>query len=560
MKTREAQRPAPLRTAGDIDRGRAALAEGRWRQARRAFEAALECQESAEALEGLGLAGWWLDDADVVFASRQQAYRLYAEGGEPAAAARVAVWLAWDYRAFRGEPATGNGWLRRAHRLLEGAGGTAERSWLAAREGAFALDDGDSTAALAHARAAIRGAARAGSIDLELLGRSLEGVTRVTAGDLAAGMATLDEVIAALLAGEARDRVVIALASCHAVQACELVRDFARADQWCASLRGWAMDWRLRPLLATCRTRYASMCIWRGEWDEAERELQAASAEFAASRPGMSAESAVRLGELRRKQGRLDEAARLFAEAEPHPLALLGPSQLMLESGQPRRAADLAERYLRRLPVSNRTERAPALEILTRARLDLGQRAAAATAARELGKIADRIAAPALTAAARLAAGLVAAEAGDLDHARPLLEDAVDLYLASGALHEAARAGLDLARVEGADRREEAADEARRAVGLLERLQAPRELERARTLLASLDGAAARSASGLSARELEILRCVSSGLSNAAIGERLFISTHTVHRHVANILTKLDVATRAAAVARAAKLGLLEAH
>jgi tetratricopeptide (TPR) repeat protein len=288
---------------------------------------------------------------------------------------------------------------------------------------------------------------RAGSVDRELLGRAVEGVTRVTAGDLAAGMATLDEVIAALLAGEARDRVVIALASCHAVHACEMVRDFARADQWCASLRGWATEWRLRPLLATCRTRYASMCIWRGEWDEAERELQAASGEFAASRPGMSAESAVRLGELRQKQGRLEEAARLFTEAEPHPLALLGRSHLMLESGQPRRAADLAERYLRRLPVSNRTERAPALEILTRARLELGQRAAAASAARELGKIADRVAAPALTAAARLAAGLIAADAGDLEQARPLLEDAIDLYLASGALLEAARTGLDLARV-----------------------------------------------------------------------------------------------------------------
>ncbi len=561
MKTREARRVPPLRAAGDLDRGRVALVEGRWRQARRAFEAALEREETAEALEGLALAGWWLDAAATVFDSRQLAYRLYLERGERAAAARVAVWLAWDYSAFRGDRAIANGWLRRAHRLLEGAAAPAERSWLAAREGSMALDDGDCAAALAHARTATRAANRAGSVDLELVGRALEGVARVTAGDLAAGMAGLDEVIAAILAGEARDRIAIALASCHAVHACELVRDQARATQWCESLRGWASDWRLRPLLASCRTRYASMCIWRGEWEEAERELLTADAEFAASRPGMAADGVVRLAELRRKQGRLEEAAKLFAEAEPHPLAVLGRAQIMLENGQPRRAADLAERYLRRLPKPNRTERAPALEVLTRARLALGQRPAAAAAARELGKIADRIAAPALTAAAHLAAGLVAAEAADIEQARLCLEDAVDLYLASGAPLEAARAGLELARVEAGERREEAAEEVRRAVALLERLQAPRELERARALLESLDGdpRGARASCGLSRRELEVLRCISSGSSNAAIGKQLFISAHTVHRHVANIFSKLEVATRAAAVARAGRLGLLDA-
>jgi ATP/maltotriose-dependent transcriptional regulator MalT len=65
------------------------------------------------------------------------------------------------------------------------------------------------------------------------------------------------------------------------------------------------------------------------------------------------------------------------------------------------------------------------------------------------------------------------------------------------------------------------------------------------------------SPSGLTARELEVLRLISSGLSNQAIAERLFISEHTVHRHVANTLSKLDVSSRSAAVAHAAKLGLL---
>jgi pimeloyl-ACP methyl ester carboxylesterase/DNA-binding CsgD family transcriptional regulator len=61
----------------------------------------------------------------------------------------------------------------------------------------------------------------------------------------------------------------------------------------------------------------------------------------------------------------------------------------------------------------------------------------------------------------------------------------------------------------------------------------------------------------LSAREREVLGLVAQGLSDTQIAERLVISPHTVHRHVANILAKLGLPTRAAAAARAARAGLL---
>lgn len=61
----------------------------------------------------------------------------------------------------------------------------------------------------------------------------------------------------------------------------------------------------------------------------------------------------------------------------------------------------------------------------------------------------------------------------------------------------------------------------------------------------------------LSNREREVLGLVAQGLSDAEIAERLVISPHTVHRHVANILAKLRLPTRAAATARAARAGLL---
>lgn len=61
----------------------------------------------------------------------------------------------------------------------------------------------------------------------------------------------------------------------------------------------------------------------------------------------------------------------------------------------------------------------------------------------------------------------------------------------------------------------------------------------------------------LSGREREILACVARGLSDREIAEQLVLSSHTVHRHVANIRRKLGRTSRAAAVAEAARLGLL---
>jgi pimeloyl-ACP methyl ester carboxylesterase/DNA-binding CsgD family transcriptional regulator len=61
----------------------------------------------------------------------------------------------------------------------------------------------------------------------------------------------------------------------------------------------------------------------------------------------------------------------------------------------------------------------------------------------------------------------------------------------------------------------------------------------------------------LSQREREILACVARGLGDREIAEQLVLSPHTVHRHVANIRRKLGRTSRTAAVAEAARLGLL---
>jgi DNA-binding NarL/FixJ family response regulator len=62
---------------------------------------------------------------------------------------------------------------------------------------------------------------------------------------------------------------------------------------------------------------------------------------------------------------------------------------------------------------------------------------------------------------------------------------------------------------------------------------------------------------GLSRRELEVVRLLSSGRTNREIAEELVLSRRTVDMHVRNILRKLDCRSRMEAVTRAGEIGLL---
>ncbi|MDQ2631992.1 MAG: helix-turn-helix transcriptional regulator, partial [Actinomycetota bacterium] len=91
-------------------------------------------------------------------------------------------------------------------------------------------------------------------------------------------------------------------------------------------------------------------------------------------------------------------------------------------------------------------------------------------------------------------------------------------------------------------------------------LGATADAERAERM-ASDGGRSSTGAAGplgeLTRREQEVLRLVAQGMSDAEIAERLVVSPHTVHRHVANVRTKLRLPSRAAAVAYAAREGLI---
>lgn len=139
------------------------------------------------------------------------------------------------------------------------------------------------------------------------------------------------------------------------------------------------------------------------------------------------------------------------------------------------------------------------------------------------------------------------------------LQAALEVFSALGLPLEAARAQLDLARSLSSQAPAGAASEARWALATFERLGAARDVDAAADLLRTLgehDGRAWPKRYGtLTKRETEVLSLLAEGCSNADIANRLYISRRTAEHHVANILSKLGLGSRAEVAAYAVREG-----
>jgi LuxR family maltose regulon positive regulatory protein len=552
---------APEGVASDpLSVGWARLAGGEWAAARVSFADALAREETPEALEGLSWAAWWLDDAEALFDARERAYGLYRRRGERASAARMATWLAADQLDFRGAMAVAGGWLQRAGRLLEPLEPGPEHGWLAFHEGFIAHLSGDTAKAGELGARATEAGRRFDVPDLEMLGLALQGAVLVAGARIEEGMRCLDEATATALAGEARIPISGAWACCFLVTACTDVFDYERAFEWCDRIAEFAERYGSRYMLAFCRAEYGAIHVWRGQWADAEELLEASVEDFSRSRPAMVAGPLVGLAELRRRQARAEEAARLLDRAGPVAPAQLCRARLALDQDEPRRAVEMVERLLRQAPAGRKLGRAPALELLVRARVARGELEQAGVALESLREIERLVRTEPLRASAELAEGLLEAAGGDHEPARMLFEDAVDRFERSGAPFEASVARIELATSLAALGRTEAADrEATSALDRLLALGAEAEAERARRLLTvSIRGGDGPRLPEVTRREREVLGLLAEGLTNKQIAERLVVSEHTVHRHVTNILRKLGLPSRTAAAAWAVRSGVLD--
>jgi ATP/maltotriose-dependent transcriptional regulator MalT len=543
-----------------LTEGQKALAEGRWSDARARFEECLIIAEVPAALEGLGAAAWWLDDARATFDARAKAYRLYRKSGDPRGAARLAATIAFDFVIFRGEHAVARGWLERAHRLLEGLGPVPELGTLLLIEAHLALLPGHDPARAESFSAQAGELARSlGVFDLEMLACAYRGLALVSQGRVSEGMRLLDGSTAAALAGEIADADAQCSACCCLIYACERVRDYERASQWCQELQRLSERWGYRLMFSICRTHYAGVLMWRGRWDEAEATLREATDGLLATKPAEGAGGLVLLARLRCRQGRLDEAEEILQRVrEPplqmlaHPDAILVRAELAMAKGDAASATELAEGYLRAVAPGERTVRAEGLELLVRASIGAGDPARASEALSELESVAGEIGTLPLRASTALAKGQVAAATGDHVQAAARLQDAVELFTRGGAPFETACAQTRLAEaLHRLGRAERALQEVAAARRAFERLGARAEARHAAAIGAAWKASADAPAS-LTPREIEVLRLVAQGLSNQQIAARLALSLRTIERHLSNIYVKMNVSGRSARIAAAA--------
>lgn len=529
--------------------GRAALHAGRWEDARAAFERALAEQETADALDGLAEAWWWLGEPTASVDYRQRAYVEFRRAGDTARAAMAAIGLSITYGANFGNAAAAAGWLARAERIAGDAAPGPLQGWLWLMRGYM-------TAEVDHAREllerALGFARRSGDVDLELVALADIGGKLVAAGQVQEGMELLDEALAGTLAGECRHLNTVVYTSCTMLGACDLAGDLERATQWCQVANDFIRAYGCPFLYAHCRTLYGSILVAKGHWAQAERELSAAVHMAEGAAPVVHAKAVLRLADLRLRQGRLEEAEALLSAVDDELLPTLTEAKIRLTRGEHAVAIALLDRRLAH--GGHLVERASALGMLVEAHLARDDLDQARMVAAQLDVLADTDGHPQVVALATLADAGVSSATGRFDDARRQLEAALDRFTYLDLPWEAACVRLQLAHAVVDQHPELAVAEATRALAAFDRIGATRDADAAAALLRRLKvtRTGPRGSGLLTRREQEVLRLIGLGLSNPEIAERLFISRKTASHHVSNLLAKLGLRNRAEAVAYAA--------
>jgi DNA-binding CsgD family transcriptional regulator len=304
----------------------------------------------------------------------------------------------------------------------------------------------------------------------------------------------------------------------------------------------------------TCRTHYGGILVALGRWTEAEAELRAAIETFERGYRGDGTFPLVRLADLRVRQGRYEEAERLLEGAEWHPTARRAAATIALARGDLRLAGELAQLCFEGGDPTD-PACAPLLELLLEIQLAGGDTAAAEETVGRLSALASGSASELVTAFAELGAGRVRAAAGD-ERAAAHLKHALESLAMLNLPLEAGRARLELARALGSRSPDAAVSEAKLALTAFERLGATRHADAAAALLRELGAggrAWPRGHGTLTKREEEVLSLLAAGLSNADIAGRLYISRRTAEHHVASIMSKLGLRSRAEAAAYAVR-------
>jgi DNA-binding CsgD family transcriptional regulator len=527
-----------------LTRARELHTASRWAEACAEYAAAdAEQPLAVDDLQAYAEAAQVSARGDEAVALLRRVFDLRVKADELDDAAQVAFWL-WWVLLNTNEVIQASGWLKQTSRTLGPAMATS--LWLKIPEAMFHATTGNRS----RADELLRAIVDEGQGEVIPWALSMWGQTLIDEGRLQDGLDRLEEAMAILRSHGLSPRVTPWI-YCAAVRGCCLARDFARARAWNRSMTRWldSLSSLGGAYLGNCRIYRSRLMFLNGAWPDALDEIAAVCTDLDGYSGWVCGHAFYQLGEVRRLRGEWDAAEDAYRRAAEHGCPTQpGLALLRLAQG----AVDAASAGVRRAltEVTATPDRLDLLKAAVTIHLEDGKTEAAGDAVAEFEEIAGETATPVIEAEAFAVRGALALSQGAAGSALPLLRRAVGAWQEQDAPHEVAKLNVLIGQAcralgdhDGAQLEFSAARET------FERLGARPDLAHLDRIVAATD--AVSETHGLTQREIEVLRAIAQGKSNRAIANELHLSERTVHRHVSNIFTKLDVDSRTAAVAYA---------
>jgi class 3 adenylate cyclase/tetratricopeptide (TPR) repeat protein len=422
--------------------GRAAMALHAWSEALAAFGEANACSDLPPAdLELVAEAAWWSGRMEECVAACERAYRLYSEQQNQKRAAVLCMALA-EHAFHKLSHSVSKGWLKRAEQLLEGEPESIEHGYLARFEERIAFEgEGDLDRAEMLARRAHALATRFRDRDLEMLTLHDRGSILVARGQVANGLALMEQAMIAAVAGELGARTTGRI-YCNMIDVCEKLAEYRRASEWEEAARRWCERvGHSSGFPGICRVRRAELMRLRGTWADAEQEARVACTELEHFLD-FAAAAFQEIGEIRLLVGDFTGAEQAFGRAQglgrdPQP----GLARLKLAQGNAAAARALIDRALAD-DTGGRLGRGRLLPALIEIALAQEELSVARWAADELQAISDTYESTALMAVAAHARGAVQLAEQCPKEAAMSLRKACRLWKDSIAPYEEARCRL----------------------------------------------------------------------------------------------------------------------
>lgn len=534
-----------------LDLGRIAVADSRWADAFEQLSRADSTDGLAAAdLELLATTAFLRGDGPAGVDVFTRAHAIYASADDRVGATRTAAWIALVLMDL-GDVFRSRSWASRGIRLADDLAEPGSLRGLARIVPALSeLMTGDAAEALRRFEEISAIARRSEDRELSAIGSFGSGLSLVAAGASGDGLAAFDEALRLVHTGGVSP-IAAGIISCSMIGTARMAFDLARATMWTSGVEHWCQ--RQPGLVAFtgwCQAHRSALLLLHGAWTEASAAAELAEARYLAGDHGAAWGAAYQRAELERLRGEFRAAEQHYRRAgETHWDAQPGLALLHLAEGRPPLAQFEIRRSQAGADEGTRRHLLPAAVDIEVANGDL---AAARRAAEALDLLGRSTSTPMLAAVAAFADGRVLLAEGDATRAVPRLRASASAWRELGAPYEAARCRVLIGRALRELGEEEAA-----AVEFDAAFEVFLELGAAPALAELARIVGDRRQSRLTAREVEVLRLVSTGLTNRGIASRLSLSEKTVARHLSNIFGKLGLSSRAAATAYAYEHGLV---